>query len=425
MPSKPSSKKKSLMGAFREAFASKRVAVMAPLGISSGLPLVLTGSTLTAWMATEGVDVKTIGLFALVSLPYSIKFLWAPLLDRFRLPFLGRRRGWMILTQIALGFAIAAMGRLEPAANPVAVAVAALVVSFFSASQDVVVDAYRTDTLAPHERASGVAIFISLYRVALIVSGAGALMLSESLGWESVYAILGALMVIGVGGTLLAPKAPEGKRPVRTLRDAVVEPWRDFFSRPSALMLLAIAMTFKVGDAVASHMLMPFLVGQGYSLTEIGAIVKVLGLWATIVGSLVGGGLVAKFGMKRSLIAFGLLQALANALYAVLAMVGKSHAMLVTAIGVDHLFNGLGTAAFVAFLMSLCNVRFSATQYALLSSAGSVLGRLIGGTSGYVVDASGWAGFFLLTLVAGLPAILLIAWIDVDSESVSETATTS
>jgi PAT family beta-lactamase induction signal transducer AmpG len=405
---------------FALAFANARVAIMLPLGFASGLPLMLTGSTLTAWMDSVGVDLTTIGFFAWVSLPYNFKFLWAPLLDRYSLPWLSRRRDWMLATQVGLAFGVAALGCLDPTAVPVWVAGAALVVAFLSASQDVVIDAYRTDVLLPRERAAGVAVFVAVYRLALIVAGAGALILSDRLSWRVVYLVLGGLMLLGVLGTVLAPAAAQPARQARTLPEAVWRPLSDFFKRPGAVLVLIVVTTFKVGDSVASQMMMPFLLnadhGLGFGRAEVGAIVKGLGLGASIAGALLGGGVVARIGLRRSLLVFGLLQAVANVLYTVLAVVGRDHTMLVVAIGADNLCNGLGTAAFVAFLMSLCSTEFSATQYALLSSASTIVGRLLSGASGWIAGQVGWPVFFLLTLAAAMPALLLLLLVPFDRD---------
>jgi PAT family beta-lactamase induction signal transducer AmpG len=412
------------MSSFFKAFDSRRVAIMIPLGFASGMPNPLVGTTLTAWMATEGVSLATIGVFAFVSLPYNLKFLWAPLLDRYRLPWLGRRRDWMLLTQVLLLGAVAAMGFTSPAASPSTLAALALVVAFLGATQDIASDAYRTDTLATHERASGTAVFVAGYRLALIAAGAGALILSDLVPWRAVYWILSALMLVGVLGTLLAPRPEARDLPPRTLGEAVVAPLVEVFRRhgtKSAVATLAIVMLYKVGDAFAGHLLIPFLMEMGFPRSEIGAVAKGLGLAATILGALLGGGLVAKLGLRRSLLAFGLLQAVANLLYALLAVTGRSHGLLVVSIGVDNLCGGLGTAAFVAYLMSLCNRRFTAFQYALLSGLSTVPGRVLGISSGVVAEAMGWPAFFLLTIAAAAPALALL-WLREVPEEVREEA---
>ncbi len=391
-----------------EPFRSRRVAVMLPLGFAAGLPNPVTGSTLAAWLATEGLTPAAIGAFALVSLPYNFKFVWAPLLDRFAVPWLGRRRGWMALAQLTLLGAIAGMGWIAPSTSLGLLAMAALAVAFLSATQDIVSDAYRTDLLPEQERASGTAVFVAGYRVALLAAGGGALILSDRLAWREVYALLGGLMALGVVATWLAPR-PEtvAERPA-SLRDATIAPLTEFFHRRGAWLALAVVLFYKVGDAVASHLLVPFLIEHGFSRTEIGSVVKFLGLGATVVGALAGGVWVARWGLKRSLLVFGALQALANVFYAALAVTGKSMPLLVVSIGLDNLFNGLGTAAFVALLMSLCDKRYTAFQYALLSSAMSVTGKALASGGGLIAQTAGWPTFFLLTVALAVPALVLI-----------------
>ncbi|MDQ3032627.1 MAG: AmpG family muropeptide MFS transporter [Myxococcota bacterium] len=393
---------------FWAAFSSPRLALMIGLGFASGLPNPLTGSTLTAWLETQGLSIEMIGATSILALPYNLKVFWAPLLDRFRIPRLGRRRGWMLLAQLCLVGCIAAMGSVDPRGALYVVFALAVAIAFFSASQDVVSDAYRTDLLPFAQRASGTAIFVASYRAAMIVASAVALFVADLTSWSVTFWVMAALMTIGVLTTLIAPTPEsEGAAP-RSLRDAVVEPLKEYFRRDRALTFLAIIMLYKLGDVVAGHLLNPFLLRTGFSLTEIAALGKGLGLAATIVGALLGGGLVARFGLRPSLIVFGVLQGVANLTYAALALVGKSYLVLALAIGADNFLNGLGTAAFVALLMTLCDRRFTATQYALFSSLSTVPGRLFGMASGWIVSHSGWPLFFVLSLVAALPAIGLL-----------------
>ncbi len=373
------------------------------------MPLLLTGSTLTAWLDDAGVGIEVIGFFALISLPYNLKFLWAPLLDRFQIPGLGRRRGWILLFQLALALAIAAMGAVDAAASPASVAVLGLAVAFLSASQDVVVDAYRTDVLAKDELGKGTATYVTGYRLALIAAGGGALALADVVPWRVTYWVMASLMVVGITAAWWAPDPPPTEPP-RSVREAVFEPLIEFFRRRGALLALIIVMLYKLGDALANHMITPFLLGLDFTKTEIGVVQKLLGMAATIGGCAVGGLLVDRIGVIRSLIWFGLLQAVANLGYLALALVGKNHSVLVAAIGIDNVCNGLGTAALVAYLMSLCNRRFSATQYALLTSASTILGRLLGALSGIVIARIGWAGFFVASIGVAAPALLLLTW---------------
>lgn len=408
------------MAKFSDAFRSWRVGVMVLLGFGSGLPNPLTGTTLTAWMRSSGVSLTTIGAFALVSLPYNFKFLWAPLIDRFRIPLLGRRRGWMLLLELSLLVALLLLGSADPSARPRMLAVCALLVAFLSASHDIVVDAYRTDTLAPAERGSGTAVFVMGYRVAMIAASAGALILSDLLPWRLVYWLIGSLMVVGIMGTILAPQPAVEAASPRTLKEAVVEPLKEFFSRDKIAATLVVIALYKVGDAVASHLLTPFLMDLGFKRSEIGAIQKGLGLAATIIGALLGGGLLARLGLRRSLIGFGALQAAANVLYIALARSGLNHLLLVWAVGVDSFCGGLGTAASVALMMSLCDRRYTAFQYALLSSASSLGSRPLSLAGGWVAERWGWPTFFLMTIAAALPALVLLVRLPLREDSSQE-----
>jgi PAT family beta-lactamase induction signal transducer AmpG len=398
------------MGAFLGAFRSKRVFMLVGMGFASGLPLAMSGSTLGTWMTKAGVNLKTIGLFALVSLPYSFKFLWAPLLDRFSLPFLGRRRGWIALAQLGLAAGIWATSTVDPRTAPMAMAVAALVVAFLSASQDIASDAYRTDVLLAEERASGTSTFVLGYRIAMLVSGAGALALSDYLAWPTVFKIMALLMLPTILITWRAPE-PESVRPPRTLADAFTKPFFDFFARRGALVGISFIMLYKLGDYVASGMIQPFLIKTGFSGTEIAAWYKAVGFAAMTVGVLLGGGMVAKLGVRKALLLFGVLASATNSGYLALALVGKNHALLAAAIGIHNLCSGMAEAAFMAFLMSLCNKSFSATQFALLSSASTVVGRTLGAGSGYLIFAAGWPVFFAITMAMAAPALLLLGFL--------------
>ncbi len=395
------------MGAFINAFRSKRVGMLIALGFASGLPLALTRTTLSAWMTNAGVNLKTIGLFSLVTLPYSFKFVWAPLLDRFSFPLFGRRRGWMALTQVGLLLAVWTMADINPKNAPLAIAALAVVVAFLSASQDVVADAYRTDVLPPAERASGTSTWILGYRIAMLVSGAGALVLSDHMPWSRVYALMALLMIVGIVATWRAPE-PEVVRPPRTIADAVVKPFADFFSRKGAAAALAFVMLYRIGDTIAGGMVLPFLIKLGFSNSEIGYWSKGVGFAATIGGVMLGGGLVAKYGVRRCLLSFGVMLMVANTGYLALALHGKSVALLATAIGIDNVCGGMVDAAFAAFIMSLCNKSFSATQFALLSSASTIIGRIISAGSGWLAATVGWPAFFGITIGAAVPALLLL-----------------
>lgn len=396
---------------FLTVFTNHRVGVVLVLGFSSGLPLALTSGTLQAWMAVVGVDLRTIGIFTLVGLPYIFKFLWAPIMDRFVPRWLGRRRGWMILTQLGLMLSIAAMAYSSPQHAPLFVAVLALIVAFTSASQDIVFDAYRTDVLRERERGIGAAVSVLGYRIAMLVSGALALILSDQIGWQNTYLLMAGLMAVGVLGALYGPEPDFQAKPPQSLHEAVSGPLQEFFSRPAAISLLVLIVLYKLGDAFAGSLTTAFLIrGVEFSATEVGAINKGMGLFATIIGALFGGGLMVQLGLYRSLLAFGVLQAVSNLSFMVLAWMGKSYSMMVFAVAFENLSGGMGTAAFVALLMSLCDHRYTATQFALLSALAS-LGRVfVGPPSGFLVEWVGWIVFFFVTFLVALPGVLLL-WV--------------
>lgn len=394
---------------YLEVFRNRRIGVVLLLGFSSGLPLALSGGTLQAWLAVAGVKIETIGLFALAGLPYTLKFLWSPLMDRFVPPFLGRRRGWMLATQMALMGTIAAMGSLSPENAPFALAALALILAFSSASQDIVIDAYRADVLHEKERGAGAAVSVLGYRIAMLVSGALALILSDQIGWHSTYWAMAALMMVGVLATLVAPEPDGHIAPPKDLEEAVWGPLKDFFSRHGALALLLLVVLYKLGDAFAGTLTTAFLIrGAGFTPTDVGAINKGLGMLATIGGALYGGALMARLGLYRSLMLFGILQGVSILAFMALAMMGKNYGMMVLAVGVENLCGGMGTAAFVAFLMALCNHRYTATQYALLSALAAVGRVFVGPPSGYIVEAVGWATFFFFAFLTALPGLWLL-----------------
>jgi PAT family beta-lactamase induction signal transducer AmpG len=392
-----------------QVFKSPRVATVLVLGFASGLPLALSSGTLQAWMTVAGVDIKTIGLFSLVGLPYTVKFLWAPVMDRYAPNFLGRRRGWVALTQLLLMGVIAVMGAMDPTRAPLALAAMALLLAFASASQDIVVDAYRTDVLREPERGLGAAVSVLGYRLALLVSGALALILSDHIGWRNTYWLMAALLAIGLVAAFLGPEPDEQVRPPRTLAEAVVGPLREFFSRPEAGVMLLLIVLYKLGDAFAGSLTTAFLIrGAGFTPTDVGAINKGLGLFATIIGALFGGGLMVRLGLYRALLLFGILQAVSNLAFMVLAWAGKSYPLMVVAVAFENIAGGMGTAAFVALLMALCDHRFSATQFALLSALAAIGRVFVGPPSGLLVDAVGWVWFFFCTFLVALPGLLLL-----------------
>jgi PAT family beta-lactamase induction signal transducer AmpG len=395
---------------YAAAFRGRKFPLLLLLGFSSGLPLALTAGTMQAWLTVEGVDLKTIGLFALVAQPYTYKFLWAPVMDRYSLPFLGRRRGWLALTQLALLAGIAWMGTLSPRESPWLLATAALGIAFLSASQDVVFDAYRADILSAGERGPGAAVSVLGYRVAMLVSSGLALILVDHwLSWREMYGLMAVLMLVGLIATVWSAEPQLPVSAPRTLSEAFREPLAEYFARAGAWLLLVLIVLYKLGDAFAGSLTTTFLLrGAGFSLSDVGWANKWLSALATILGLGLGGVLMARLRLYRSLLLFGILQAVTNFGYMLLALSGKSYVLLVVAVGLENMAGGMGTAAFVALLISLCDKRFSATQYALLSAL-AALGRVyVGPAAGLMVEAMGWPAFFLATFVIALPGLAML-----------------
>lgn len=396
---------------------SRRVLLMLVLGFASGLPLSLTGGALQAWLTVEGVDVRTIGAFALVGLPYTLKFLWSPAMDRWvpsaaGLGLLGRRRSWMLLSQLALVGGIFSMGLLPPTTHLGALAAVALGVAFLSASQDIAFDAYRTDALREDERGMGVALSVAGYRLGMLVSGGLALVLADALGWPATFRLMAAFMAVGLLGTLLAPSPERPAAAPPSLVQAVVGPFRAFLRRDRALAFLALVILYRLGDSYASSLANTFLLrGVGFSQTEVGVINKGVGVAAVLVGAGLGGALMTRLGLVRSLLVFGVLQAVTNFAYMALLATGPSDGVLAVVVAQENLAGGMGTTALVALLMALCDRRYTATQFALLSAL-TAIGRYVAGpTSGYLQASLGWGGFYLTSAVAALPGLALVWWL--------------
>jgi MFS transporter, PAT family, beta-lactamase induction signal transducer AmpG len=387
---------------------SWRMSVIFFLGISSGIPLLVTGSTLQAWMTDEKVDIAVIGLFSLVGLPYTIKFLWAPVLDRYVPPFLGRRRGWMLVSQFFLMFTIGMFYFVRPAESPWIVAFLAVLVSFFSASQDVVVDAYRRELLLDEELGFGSSLAVNGYRIGMLISGAFALFLADHISWNFVYLLLAASLFIGIITTLLGSNPEDQIIPPRSLREAVIEPFADYFKRRGAFEILAFILLYKIGDIMAANMTTPFILKIGFTKTELAIIAKTFGIFATIAGGLIGGVLLIKIGLYKSLWIFGILQAVSTLLFSALASVGAYYSLLVFTIAFENLTSGMGISAFTAFMASLCNKRFTATQYALLSSLMGVPRVIISSPTGYLAGYLGWNYFFIFCTLAAIPGLLFL-----------------
>ncbi|NOL52311.1 AmpG family muropeptide MFS transporter [Pelistega suis] len=393
-------------------YLSPRVYPLLVLGVASGLPLALTGGTFQAWATVAGVSLKQIGFLTLVGIAYTFKFLWAPLIDRYAPPILGRRRGWMVIAQVLLGVALIAMGVLNPVQDLIWLALLATLVAFLSATQDIAFDAYSTEVLDKDERAAGAAIRTLGYRIGMVLSGGFGMVMAERwLGWGGMYMVMGALMFLFAFVSMLSPEPKESQAP-RTLQEAFVVPFKDFFSRPEAWAILLLIILYKLGDAFAGALSTTFLIrGAGFSAEIVGWMNKILAVIASILGALFGGALMNKLGLYRSLMLFGILQALSNLAYWLVAVVPQNLPVMALAVGFENICGGMGTAAFVVLVMGLCNVKYTATQFALLTALSSV-GRvfLAGPLTPPIVEALGWPSFFLLTVAIALPGLVLLRW---------------
>lgn len=381
------------------------------LGFSSGLPLALISSTLQAWFTVTGASLLVIGSLGLIGQPYIYKFLWAPLLDRWIPPLLGRRRGWLVITQLALLIAIAGMALANPQSSPSLLIILASLVAFLSASQDIAVDAYRTDILTPCERGIGTTLYSWGYRVAILVSGALALALAEYIGWHATYLLMAGLIGIGLFGSWFGeePTDKPEKHPPTTLHAAIVEPFKEFLSRKSAWLILLFILLYKFGDALSISLTTPFLIrGLNFSLGTVALVNKGVGFFAAMLGLLAGGILMTRISLFRALLYFGILQAGAILALLQLAIAGHNYHWLVFAISIDNFCNAMASIAFIAFIMSLCNHRYTATQFALLSALASVGRVFVGPVAGLIVTYFSWPVFFLLSLVACLPGLGLL-----------------
>jgi PAT family beta-lactamase induction signal transducer AmpG len=403
-------------------YGDRRVAALALLGFGSGLPLALTEDTLQAWMRSVGFDLATVGFITIVGLPVAFQALWAPLVDRYApqwgpLRRLGRRRAWMLLTQVLLTGLIVAMGVLGPtsASSPLLLfAGVAVLLAFVSATQDIALNAYRTDVLPDEARGAGAAVYITGYRLAMIATGAGVLALADAVPWSAAYAVGAAAMALGILGTLVAPEPPEPNAAPASLADAVVHPLRAFLAAPGGLFLLLFVLIFKLPDYLAGRMTLPLLLDLGLSKSEVAGLRQAFGLAMTIVGALVGGGVVARLGVLRSLLLFGVLQAASNGGFLWLSTRGGGDGLRSAAgavIAVEAFCTGLVAAGFVAFLMACCERRYSATQYALLTSVMLAGSKLAGPVAGAAVQSWGYPTFFLLTIAAGAPGLAMLPWL--------------
>lgn len=422
------------------AYLDRRVLMVLVLGFASGLPLLLTFSTLSAWLKSEGISRTAIGLFALVGTPYAFKFLWSPIIDRLPLPLLtrvlGRRRGWGLVIQALLIVAILGLGATDPTQQIGRMAMLAVAVAFLSASQDIVIDAYRVEILDEARQGPGAGAVQTGYRLAMLAAGAGALYMASAFGWFAAYAVMAVLLVPGMLVFLFGPEPavkvsaataererraaeylaarPQLRGPLAQVAawmyGAVVCPFADFVSRKGWVAVLLFVIGYKLGEAMAGAMANTLYVELGFKLEEIATVSKVFGFGATVLGSLIGGALVTRLGVMRALLIFGVLQSLGNLFYVLQAASGNDVAVLALCVAAENLTAGMAGAALVAYISGLCNVAYTATQYALLSSLTAVGRTLFASSSGKLADMLGWVDFFLLTTVVTVPALLLLVW---------------
>jgi PAT family beta-lactamase induction signal transducer AmpG len=409
--------KNNVKPSFRDLISNPSLLVMLFMGIACGFPLALTASTLKTWIATHGISMKEVGAFAFISIPYSIKFLWSPFIDGIRLPILyqklGQRRSWLFLIQSLMVIAIFLLAQSEPDSSLLYCAVIATIVAFLSASQDIVVDAYRIEKLPVNLQSMGVTMYIYGYRIGLYISGAALLIIAGYSNWHYAYYVGGIIMALALLVTIFSSepthkdqKALKGYH--EHLTKMIIEPFKNFTQTSGWLYLLLFIILFKLGDAVAGNLTQPFLIKTGFSLPEIALIVKTYGLPSTLLGTFMGGVVVHRYGLIHSLIFAAIIQMLSNGMFILQDYIGHNNLMLITTITIENVCSGIGDVVFVGYISSLCNLNFAATQYALLSSFATIGRNFISGTLGFVVDDYGWTMFFIVSMIAALPGLLMI-----------------
>lgn len=396
---------------WKEILFSRKMLTCIFLGFSSGMPLYVLIQLVPAWLRSNEVDLATIGLFSLVSLPYTWKFIWSPLMDRFRLPFLGRRRGWALITQLALLLAIGTLGHFDPTESLQAIVVLVFLVSLFSASQDIVLDAYRRELLADDELGTGNSFFINAYRLSSLVPGALALILADYLPWSVAFWATAAFMVVGLATTLVIREVSDDALAPRTMKAAVIEPFKEFFSRGSvgsALAILSFMVLYKLGDNMAVALETPFFIDQGYSLTEIGSVAKIAKLWSAIAGGALGGIIMLKLSINRALWVFGFVQMGTILGYAWLSVAGHTLTGLFAMVSAEYVGVGLGTISLTAFIARETAKGFTATQFALFSSLFAIPRVVANASTGFIIEAIGYTSFFLLCTALAVPGMVML-----------------
>lgn len=393
---------------WRDILASPKMVAIMVLGAASGFPNQITESALMAWLKDSGASNTDIGILSYVALPYLLKFLWAPAIDRYPLPFLGRRRGWVFLTQLCLALAIGLFALQNPAQSLTPIAVCAVAIVFFSATQDIAFDAYRTDVALPNERGLAAAANNLGYRTSAWIASAFALVVADYFGWKPAFLILAAVMAAFCLGTLLAPEPHYEHQSPRTLRESLVVPLRELLGSPSAVAFITLIVLFKVGDAFALRLFTPFMMDVGFSKTEIAVVLKALFTASAVVGAILGGVAMVRLGLLKSMLIFGALQAASNFLYYALALAGKNYPLMIAAVSIDNVAGAMGNIASVALIMALCDPRYSAFQYALLSAIALTPRYLLGGPAGWIADNAGWPMYYIVSVLLAMPGLLLV-----------------
>jgi PAT family beta-lactamase induction signal transducer AmpG len=394
---------------FFDIIRSKKLLIILLMGYASGLPFPLTHGTLQAWIKQSGVSLEELGyLSTAIAYPYALKFIWAPFLDRYLPPFLGLRKGWLIITQVILMMLFVAIGFTSPSGSLNAFVFTAILISFFSASQDIIVDAYRVEILDEAERGFAMPPAILGYRIALIVAASLALVWADEYSWQTVYLFMAGFMSIGLFTTIFCEEPAFHREPKKNLKEVIILPFKDFLTRPYAFEILAFVLLYKFGEILATSLTTPFMMDIGFSLKEIGIVTKGVGLAATIIGATIGGVIMLRMDLYKSLWLFGFIQSISTLSYLALAEIGKNSWMMGTAIGLENFCLGMATSAFTAFLMNICNTKYTGTQYALLTSILALVNTNATALAGKLVKNMGWSNFFIFCIIATLPGLLLL-----------------
>lgn len=389
---------------------SRRMLTIAFLGLASGVPLGVMMTILQAWLTEKGIDLKTIGLVSLVQIPYTFKFCWSPLMDRFSLPILGRRRGWMLLAQILMSASIMSLGYFDPHTQTLQILAIAVLIAFFSASHDIVIDAFRRDILPQDELGFGSAVATNSYLIGFrFLASVLGLTLADQFEWTTVFNVLGGFCLVGMIGTLIAQEDSHAPSLApKSIKDAVVLPFLEFLKRPGAWEILLFILLYKIGDNLATNMALPFYLQQGFSKTEVAIIGKMVGFWAMFFGGFVGGSILLKYNIKQCLFWFGVFQGLSTLAFMSIVHFGHNSVVLGMVVGLENFTIGMGTSALATFLLGLCNKKFSATQYALLTSFMGIPRAVIPAMGGYLVEFFGWSGFFIFCSLIAIPALVMV-----------------